>query len=170
MTAAPAIADEITLRPGRMSDLETLTAIERDFFGADHQISRQSFRRFISSPKSTLIVADVGGAVAGCSLVNYRKNSKRARLYTIAVGRNFQRRGIARRLLVEAEKAAERRGSSVMRLEVREDDPGAIALYESAGYRRFARRSRYYEGKVDALLFEKPLVAEKPVDRPRDDP
>ncbi|MGH6672198.1 MAG: GNAT family N-acetyltransferase [Xanthobacteraceae bacterium] len=140
-----------------MSDLQALTTIEKDFFGADHQISRQSFRRFISSPKSTLIVADIGGKVAGCALVNYRKGSMRARLYTIAVARGFQRRGLARRLLAEAEMAARRRGSRVMRLEVREDDPGAIALYESSGYSRFAKRSRYYDGTVDALLFEKPL-------------
>lgn len=158
MTESPAeIADEIILRQGRRHDLEALIALENDFFGADHRISRPSFRRFISSPKSSLIVAEVGGKVAGCALVNYRKGSTRARLYTIAVGRGFQRRGIARRLLAEAEKAARGRGSSVIRLEVREDDPGAIALYESSGFTRFAKRSRYYEGTVDALLFEKPL-------------
>ena len=86
-----------------MADLDALLALERDFFTADHVISRRSFRHFIASPKPTLIVADVDGKVAGCVLVNFRQGSLRGRLYTISVGRQFQRRGIARQLMVAAE-------------------------------------------------------------------
>ncbi len=145
-------------RRGRLSDLDALLAFERDFFGPDHQISRRSFRRFIVSPNCTLIVAESGGQVAGCALVLYRQGSKLARLYTIAIATAFQRRGHARRLLAAAEASARRRGCRAMRLEVREDDAGAIALYETSGFRLFGRRSRYYDGRIDALRFEKPLV------------
>jgi ribosomal protein S18 acetylase RimI-like enzyme len=145
------------LRRGRLSDLEALLAFERNFFGPDHQISRRSFRRFIGSPNCTLIVAEVKGQVAGCALVLYRRGSKRARLYTLAIGDAFQRRGYARRMLAAAEDSAKRRGRRAMYLEVREDDAGAIALYETSGYRRFGRRRRYYDGRIDALRFEKPL-------------
>jgi ribosomal protein S18 acetylase RimI-like enzyme len=138
-----------------LSDLDALVAFEKEFFSSDHQISRPGFRRFMASPKSTLMVADVGGAVAGCALVNYRRGSERARLYTIAVGTAFQRRGIARRLLAAAEKDAKARGCRSMLLEVRADDDGAIMLYESAGYRCFGRRERYYDGRIDALRLEK---------------
>ena len=148
------------LRRGRMADLDALIALERTYFTADHQISRRSFRHFIDSLKSTLIVAEVDRKLAGCVLVNYRHGSKLARLYTIAVGRQFQRRGIARRLLSAAEQDAIRRGCRIMRLEVREDDTGAITLYGSSGYRRFARRPRYYDGRIDALRFDKILSAE----------
>jgi [ribosomal protein S18]-alanine N-acetyltransferase len=160
VTTAPVIQSPppARLRRGRLSDLDALTALERDFFTADHVISRRGFRHFISSPKSTLIVADVGGKVAGCVLVNYRRGSKRARLYTIAVGAEFQRRGIARRLLAAAEKSARSHGYRFMRLEVRADDAGAIALYESSGYARFGRRPRYYDDCIDALRLEKPLA------------
>jgi [ribosomal protein S18]-alanine N-acetyltransferase len=164
VTVPPAAPATVTLRRGRRRDLEALTAIERNFFGSDHRISRQSFRRFIASSKSTLIVAEVGGTLAGCALVNYRIDSRLGRLYTIAVAAEFQRRGIARRLLAAAEKSARGRGCRAMRLEVREDDPGAIALYESSGYIRIGRRKRYYGGEVDALRFEKPL------DRPPNPP
>jgi [ribosomal protein S18]-alanine N-acetyltransferase len=148
------------LRRGRLADLDALVALERDFFTADHLISRRGFRHFMSSPKSTLIVADVGGVVAGCALVNYRQGSQRGRLYTISVARQFQRRGIARQLVAAAERNARQRGCRSMRLEVRADDTGAIALYESAGYVRFGRRHRYYDNRIDALRFEKPLAAE----------
>ena len=112
------------------------------------------------SLKSSVIIAEVGSKVAGCALVLYRRGSKLARLYTIAVARDFQRRGLARQLLVAAEENATRRGRRVMRLEVREDDAGAIALYETSGYRRFGRRARYYDNRIDALRFDKALGAE----------
>ncbi len=150
----------VKFRRGRLSDLDALLAFEREFFGADHQISRRGFRRFIVSSNCTLIVAEADRRVAGCALVLYRRNSKLARLYTIAVGLGFQRRGYARRLLIAAETGAKRRGCRAIRLEVREDDAGAIALYESSGYRPFGRRRRYYDGRIDALRFEKPLAAQ----------
>jgi ribosomal protein S18 acetylase RimI-like enzyme len=150
------------LRRGRLADLDALLALERDFFTAEHIISRRRFRRFITSPKSALIVADVDGQVAGCALVNYRHGSKRGRLYTISVGREFQRRGIARRLMAAAEHSAWRRGCRLMRLEVRADDAAAIALYESSGYGRFGRRPRYYDNRIDALRLEKSLRRPNP--------
>jgi len=47
-----------------------------------------------------------------------------------------------------------------MRLEVRKDDAGTIALYEDCGYRSFGSLPGYYDGRVDALRFEKPLGKE----------
>jgi ribosomal protein S18 acetylase RimI-like enzyme len=152
----------VALRPGRMSDLDALLALEQDFFTPDHRISRRSFRRFMHSPNAKVLVAAIDGKVAGCALVLYRRGSTRGRLYTIAVAREFQRRGLARRLLRAAETSAARRGCRSMRLEVRADDGGAIALYESAGYRLFGRRRRYYAGRIDALRFEKPFRAGSP--------
>jgi len=145
------------LRRGRLADLDALVALEREFFTTDLVISRRSFRHFITSSRSTLIVAEVAGKVAGCALVNYRHGSKRVRLYTISVAREFQRRGIARQLLAAAERGARRRGCRFMRLEVRADDAGAIALYESSGYVGFGRHRRYYDNRIDALRFEKAL-------------
>lgn len=149
------------LRRGRLADLDALVALEREFFTADLVISRRSFRHFITSPRSTLIVAEVDGKIVGCALVNYRRDSKRGRLYTISVASEFQRRGIARQLIAAAETSARRRGCRFMRLEVRADDAGAIALYESSGYGRFGRLHRYYDNRVDALRFEKRLAHRK---------
>ena len=143
------------LRRGRLRDLDALLAMEREFFTPDHRIPDRSFRHFIGSAKSDLIVVEAGGTTAGCALVNYRRNSTNARLYSLAVATDFQRRGLARRLLKEAEKKAARHGCQTMRLEVRADDDAAIRLYETSGYRLFGRRPRYYAGHVDALRFEK---------------
>ncbi|MCF8997840.1 ribosomal-protein-alanine acetyltransferase, partial [Pseudomonas carnis] len=44
-----------------------------------------------------------------------------------------------------------------LRLEVRTDNPGALALYERNGYRRFAVVDDYYQDHSDALRLEKTL-------------
>jgi ribosomal protein S18 acetylase RimI-like enzyme len=167
---------EAKLRRGRRSDLDALVALEGELFAgqlfAGHLISRASFRRLLGSPGATYIVAEAGAQVgaqvgaqagdqvAGYVLVLYRANSGAARIYSIGVAARFRRRGLARKLMVAAEKDAAGRGRKAVRLEVRADDRGAIALYESSGYRRIWRAPGYYGGGVDALRLEKTLGKE----------
>jgi ribosomal protein S18 acetylase RimI-like enzyme len=152
----------VRLRPGRESDAEALDALEREIFTGrhfmGHLISRASFRRFLASPSATVITAELDQQLSGYVLVLYRSNSSIARMYSIGVAASFRRRGFARQLLAVAEKDAIDRGCTAMRLEVRADDRGALAFYESSGYRCFGRRPGYYGGRVDALRFDKPLV------------
>jgi hypothetical protein len=66
-------------------------------------------------------------------------------------------RGVARALLTAAEELAQERGSVSIRLEVREDNPAAIALYRNAGYEVAGRTSDYYEDHSTALRMRKRL-------------
>jgi ribosomal protein S18 acetylase RimI-like enzyme len=156
------------LRRGRPRDLDALDALERDTFASDifagHLISRASFRRLLEAPSATFIVTEaepIGAQreaqLRAYVLVLYRANSHAARIYSIAVAARFRRRGLARMLVAAAEQDAVRRGRKAMRLEVRADDRGTIALYESCGYRRVGRAPGYYDGRVDALRLEKAL-------------
>jgi [ribosomal protein S18]-alanine N-acetyltransferase len=149
----------VKLRRGRIGDLDALVVLERAVF-TDHILSPRSFRRFLTSPKSTLLVAEVAGTVAGYVLVLYRRGSKLARLYGFASAAQFRGRGIGRRLLRAAEKDAKDHRCRAIRLEVQKASK-AITLYENSGYRCFGERPRYYHGRFDALLFEKPLGARK---------
>jgi ribosomal protein S18 acetylase RimI-like enzyme len=154
----------VRLRRGRRSDLDALAALEREIFKsrlfAGHLISRASFRRLLALPSATSIVAEIKAQIGAYVLVLYRANSGAARMYSIGVARKFRRRGLAGLLLTAAEKDAVRRGRKAMRLEVRADDRGTIALYESSGYRRVGRAPGYYGGRVDALRLEKALGKE----------
>jgi [ribosomal protein S18]-alanine N-acetyltransferase len=142
-----------------MSDLDALFAMEQELFTTD-QLSRRSLRRFISSPKATLIAAEGGGEVAGYVLVLYPPRSKLARVYSIAVAHKFRGRGLGPLLLTAAEEAAKRRRRRAMRLEVHEHNTRAIARYEKSGYRLFCRHRDYYDDHATALRFEKPLGVE----------
>ncbi len=144
------------LRRGRIGDLDALLALERLVFKIE-PLSRRSLRHFLTSPKVTFIVAMSGGNLAGYALVLYPPRSTLARLYSIAVNPNLQGKGLGRRLLAAVDKNAKRRRRRAIRLEVRVDDARTIALYEKSGYRHFGRRARYYDNRIHALRFEKPL-------------
>ena len=168
----PSRSATVKLRRGRRSDLDALVALEHALFDsqffAGHLIARASFRRLLASPGATFLVAEarkqigaqIGAQVGAYVLVLYRANSGAARIYSIGVAARFRRRGLARSLVAAAEKDAVRRGRKAMRLEVRADDRGIIALYESSGYRRIGRAPGYYDGRVDGLRLEKALGKE----------
>jgi ribosomal protein S18 acetylase RimI-like enzyme len=145
------------LRRGRVGDIDALLFIERAVFTTDI-LSRRSFRHFLTSRTATLVVAVIGGMIAGYALVLYPPRSTLARLYSLAVAPHRARRGIGKVLLAAVEKAAKQQGALAMRLEVNVRNNPAIALYQTSGYCVFGRRPRYYGGRDDALRFEKPLT------------
>ena len=148
------------LRRGRMSDIDALMALERAVFSMDI-LSRRSFRHFIAAPGASLVVAEADGRLAGYVLVLYRRRSKVARLYSIAVAPHIGRRGVGAKLLAAAEDSARRRGCRTMRLEVHERNRRAVGRYEKSGYRPFGRHRAYYDDRADALRFEKSLLAQR---------
>lgn len=144
------------LRSGRLGDINALLALERSVFTVDH-LSRRSFRNFLTSPHSVLMVAEEEGVVAGYVHVLFRPRSKAARLYSIGVAPGAVGRGIGIALLEAGEQAARKRRSDIMRLEVQPDNSAAIARYEKAGYHRTGRLPGYYNDGGDALRYEKDL-------------
>jgi len=156
----------IHVRPARAEDLGALLAIETACFSSD-RISRRSFRRFLESPGASCLVAELpGGELAGYALLLFRTGTALARLYSFAVLEGLRGRGIAAQLLASAERDAYARDRIVLRLEVREDNAPARALYSRAGYRQHGRVSDYYADGMAALRMEKVLHdAAAPVSR-----
>jgi ribosomal-protein-alanine acetyltransferase len=145
------------LRLARPSDIDRLLALENAAFSGD-RIGRASFRRFLAGGTAQLIVAERRGGVAGYALVLFRRGSDKARLYSVAVAPDARGAGVGVALLTAAERAAGARGCASLRLEVREDNAPAIALYRRYGFRPFARVPGYYEDGAAALRFEKDLA------------
>jgi ribosomal protein S18 acetylase RimI-like enzyme len=147
---------QASLRPGEISDLDALMALEQRVFPGD-RISRRGFRRFLTSPRAALIVAVEDGVLVGYTLVLFRQESAVARLYSIAVAPESSRRGLGTALLTAAEEAAVARERFILRLEVHENNEKAIARYHKAGYTLFGRHFNYYADQGHALRFEKRL-------------
>lgn len=153
------------VRHAGLRDLDALAMLETAAFPGD-RLSRRSLRALTLRPTAILLVAEGQAGIMGYALVLVRRSSRRARLYSIAVAPAAAGRGIARSLLKAAEAEAGGRNCLFMRLEVREDNPAAIALYEKNGYRRFARRENYYHDGTPALRYERRLGGEDKGERP----
>lgn len=87
-----------------------------------------------------------------------RRDSRDARLYSLAVRPSRQRRGIGAALLDAAEAEARARGKIGLRLEVRADNIPAIELYGARGYTRCGIRRAFYEDGADAIRMRRTLV------------
>lgn len=143
----------IRIRAARPSDVAALVSIEQAAFSGD-RLSARSLRRLVERGTADVLLAFSGEHPIGYCMVLHRRNSDAARLYSIAVTAGAPR-GAGRELLAAAEEAAHTRGAASIRLEVRQDNLRAIALYERSGYRRIGQRSGYYEDGATALRYEK---------------
>lgn len=130
------------LRAARATDLPALLALEARFPG--DRLSARQFRHHLGNPRACLRVA-IAGRLVGYHLVLFRSGSAWGRLYSLAVDEAARGRGLGRRLLADAERQAWAAGCRGLRLEVRQDNVAAVALYEAAGYRRQAALPAYYQ-------------------------
>lgn len=82
-----------------------------------------------------------------------------AEILTLATAPDFQRRGLAQKLVRDTENELRMDGLEKWLLDVAEDNPQAIAFYHKIGFREDGRRAGYYkrlEGmRVGAILMSK---------------
>jgi ribosomal protein S18 acetylase RimI-like enzyme len=97
-----------------------------------------------SVPLSGFVWEDDGRIIGNVSLIPFRRHGQRVIFVAnVAVHPDYRRRGIARHLTRRALLAAqEKRGYEVW-LQVRDDNPGAVSLYEELGWREQARRTTW---------------------------
>ncbi len=150
------MTNDLTIRTARLADLDAVETIEWSVFDSD-QLARASLRRYMSVPSAAMLVAQEGTDITGYALVGFRKGSKIGRLNSIAVDTARAGRGVGRALLEASEAAAAARHCTSFALEVRADNPRAIALYEKNGYAMLGREDEWYEDGGAALRFEKTL-------------
>jgi [ribosomal protein S18]-alanine N-acetyltransferase len=147
----------ITIRVARPRDLEAILRLENESFESD-RVSRRSLREFLRAPHRPVIAATIDDELAGYILVSLRRGARALRIYSLAVGAQFGRRGAGRALLEAAEAYGRRHRREALTLEVRYDNASAIALYEKCGFRQFGEHTHYYADGATALRYEKSLV------------
>ena len=139
----------VRIRPLRLADLAEVEAIEQRAYRTPW--SRSMFASEVA--KSTSICL---GAVEGERLVGYVINSRYVdawHVMNVAVDPDYQRRGIATRLLERLFELTATDGRRGYTLEVRVSNADAIRLYEKLGFeRRGTRRAYYTDNREDALI------------------
>lgn len=91
-----------------------------------------------------------------------RAQFEQAEILTIGVVPSAQKRGIARKMMAEAEAQLAIAGVKKIFLEVAENNKSAYALYLKIGYNEVSRRKGYYKQQdgsvIDALVMSKELL------------
>ena len=147
----------INLSLATIHDVDALVKIENRCFDID-RMSARSIKHMILKANCDFIVAKLENEIVGYSLVLYHRGTHLARLYSFAVLPEMRGRGVGERLLQEAERRATMRDCIYMRLEVHQNNSGAIRLYQKFGYHPFGLFKDYYEDHADALRFEKRIL------------
>ena len=137
--------------PASWHDLNGLREIEKRCFPQDawplwDQIA------VLTLPGVVRLKATVGEVMAGFVAGDIRRPERVGWITTIGVLPEYQRRGIARALLISCESEMDQ---PHVRLSVRRSNLPAINLYMKEGYRQTGVWPGYYPGGEDALVFEK---------------
>ena len=114
-----------------------------------------AFQQFLSDPGSVALVARYGSPQQTVGFIVGQLAADEAEILTFGVARQWQRRGIGRRLIEGLQRGAARGGATRLHLEVAEDNLPALVLYSRLGFKDIGRRKDYYKRAdgpaVDAL-------------------
>jgi ribosomal protein S18 acetylase RimI-like enzyme len=142
------------IRSATLADIEPLVELEKLSFDHD-RISRRQFRHLLKHGNAALLIAEDEKIPVGSLVLLFSRGTAMARLYSIAVAPQARGRGVARKLVEQAETEAWRNERPWLRLEIRKDNHASIRLFESLGYRRFDSVTDYYADHMDAWRYEK---------------
>lgn len=135
-------------------DWPQLLALEIACFEPVDRLSGREFRALLNKVTARVFVKREMGTIVATAIILFRRNSKIARLYSLAVAPSHQKKGIARALLYFLEETLQDRCNEI-RLEVRKDNSNAIRLYNQLGYHIFAESHHFYGGGEGAFRMKK---------------
>lgn len=142
------------LRRATAGDLDAIMAIESGVFAPDDW-SRSTMAAELAHRHGYYLVAFPPAAperIEGYAGLRAARGAQQADIQTIAVVPGTRRGGLGRALMGALIAEARDRGVREVLLEVRADNQGARALYESLGFEPIAVRPGYYHGGIDAVV------------------
>lgn len=147
------------IRRAREEDYPAFAAIEAEHPGYPAW-GEKGFRGEESNRNSVTLAAELEGRVAG--FINFWILRPQVQLNTLAVGREWLRRGVASALLGKLLEYAAKNACREIDLEVNEHNAPAISLYGAEGFSVVGKRPKFYNNADAALLMRKELAAKEP--------
>lgn len=154
------VSAEAELRAYRESDLNSIYELDALCFSKEFRFDRDSMRSFAEATGAiTLINEGPGGEIVGFVIVQIERRGGIVLGYvvTLDVAEKCRKQGLARGLLLEAEKRAAVAGALWTELHVFTGNEGAIRFYERLGYVRAGVIRRFYGRAGDAFMYRKEL-------------
>lgn len=163
-SAATPAPQGVRLRPMTPRDLEVVSRLEPELFGAEAwspaTLAAEMDRTTGPGADRAYLVAHLedDGPIVGYAGLWYGDGRGDADLLTIATVPAARRRGVATALLDALLRVAADVGCRAVLLEVRASNEGAQRLYAAHGFKAIGRRRRYYLAPVeDAVVMRRPL-------------
>lgn len=144
----------LLIREAIAEDKAQLILIEEQCFVSD-KISALQMQYLLSTKSNSLcLVGTINHQLIAYALILFRKNSRFARLYSVAVMEEFQGKGIAKQLLSAAMEHLQQKQYIGCRLEVRESHHHAKNLYRQLGFKATKKLPAYYQDLESAIKME----------------
>lgn len=140
--------ENLTIRPMGAKDLKEVLEIERASLPTCWTLD--SYERLVRSPGNICIVAETGKDIAGYVTGFFILES--GDIYNLAVSQKFRRRGIGKKLLIEAISRCKDNGVINIFIEARRSNTRAYNLYKSAGFLPVSIRKNYYTNPVEDAI------------------
>jgi ribosomal-protein-alanine N-acetyltransferase len=140
----------VELRPATRADLLSVFRIEKAAFPQPWPFS--AFERFLGEPAFLVAVRDpeIVGYVVADVTPNYGRDI--GHVEDLAFRPDARGVGVGRRLLSRSIRRMAADGAALVKLEVREHNDAALALYRDEGFELLRRVPGYYEDGETALV------------------
>lgn len=147
-------SNNIKIQKASKTDLEGICMLEETCF-QDDAFSKRQFCYLLKKANGEFVVVKRNKKLVAYLIFLRRKNSKKYRIYSIAIDPVARGLGIAKMLLEHAEKAALENNIHQISLEVSENNHSAINLYQRQGYQTLGFRPGYYSDGSSAIIMSK---------------
>ena len=141
------MSEQIYVRDPKAEDISIIAEIERDCFSMPWKYD-DFYKAF--NEKQLFKVVSVGDTVVGYFLALVVCDE--AQIATIAIKKEYRKKGCAKKVLEAAILEAWVRGLNVMYLEVRKSNIDAIGLYENIGFEHMGVRKNFYEKPIEDAI------------------
>lgn len=140
----------LSLRPARHDQARVLAEMSRDLIevGLPWRYTPARMAALMAQVETQALVASEGPDVQGFALMHFGELD--AHLALLCVRSGQRRRGIGRSLVDWLAASARVAGADAIELELRADNPGALAFYRSLGFQEVQWLPSYYGDHVAA--------------------
>lgn len=145
-------ADEynnVEVAEAREADIEELSCLGAAAFDMDKEFERELIKNSLAADDRIQYVANCDGKMVG--LCAAAESEGKMMIFGLGVHPYERRKGYARALLARAAADAVKKGIHELCLDVDEDNPAAIALYESFGFKTTGC-TEYYSFEFDIFI------------------
>ena len=139
------------LLPMSEKHISSVMEIERRAY--EFPWSETVMRDCLKASYSCWVAIDTDGAVAGYAIMSMAVDE--AHVLNLCVDPAYQRHGLGWMMLHHLRTLARAANATLLLLEVRKSNRGAIELYEKYGFKRLGMRKNYYpaaNGREDAFV------------------